>query len=211
MVPPLVAFAIRTIGRTLRVEFDDTFGTENSDDSEPVIWLAWHNRVLALALIRYRYLTKRRVTVLSSMSRDGELLARTVKRFGLEVVRGSSSRRGREALRSLVKAIGAGSDVALTPDGPRGPIYVMKPGALKLAQLTGAPVRLIHVEYSKALRLRSWDRYEIPYPFSRIRVVFSKPLHIARRLDEEAFEALRSEVEARMRKPIEASDDPGDH
>ncbi len=211
VAPPLVAAAIRTLGSTLRFEFDDPFGTANRRDTEPVIWLVWHNRVAALAVVRIRFLRKRRVTVLSSVSRDGEVLARTVKRFGMEVIRGSSSRRGREALRALVKVIGDGSDVAMTPDGPRGPVYVVKPGALKLAQLTGAPVRLVHVEYSKALELRSWDRYQIPLPLSRVRVAFSEPFHVARKLDEAGFEALRSEVEARMRKPLEGSDDAGDH
>jgi lysophospholipid acyltransferase (LPLAT)-like uncharacterized protein len=127
----------------------------------------------------------RPATVLVSRSRDGELVARYLARFGLDTVRGSTSRGGREAGRALVAAVRRGSDIAVVPDGPRGPRGRLQPGVVTLAALTGAPIVPVAVAARPALRLRSWDAFMIPWPFARCAVVFGPPLLVARGVERE--------------------------
>src|SRR5437879_11760815 len=122
----------------------------------------------------------RAATVLASRSRDGEIVARYLSRFGLDSVRGSTSRGGREAGRALVAAVRRGRDIAVVPDGPRGPRGQLQPGVVTLAALTGAPIVPLAVAARPALRLRSWDAFMIPWPFARCAVVFGPPIPVAR-------------------------------
>jgi lysophospholipid acyltransferase (LPLAT)-like uncharacterized protein len=116
--------------------------------------------------------------VLASRSRDGEIAARYVARFGLTVVRGSSSRGGGVALRALVAALRRGVDVALVPDGPRGPREQLQGGVVTLAALTGAPVVPLAVSARPARRLRSWDRFLVPLPFARCVLAFGPAVRV---------------------------------
>jgi len=116
------------------------------------------------------------MTVLTSASRDGAVLEKTVRIFGLQAVRGSSSRRAVAALVALKKAAKNGSDLVITPDGPRGPRYQIQPGALKLSQVTGAPLIPIQVHYHRAKSLNTWDRFQIPLPFSKVTVTLHPPI-----------------------------------
>jgi lysophospholipid acyltransferase (LPLAT)-like uncharacterized protein len=125
----------------------------------------------------------RGVTVLTSRSRDGELAEAYARRFGLDVVRGSSSRGGAVALRALAAALRGGHDVALVPDGPRGPRYRLQPGAVALAALTAAPIVPLACGIRPARRLSTWDEMLVPVPFARCAVVFGAPLMIARDSD----------------------------
>jgi hypothetical protein len=137
--------------------------------------------------------------VLTSRSRDGELVARWIRRFGLEPVRGSSSRGGADAVRLLARAIRAGREVVVVPDGPRGPREVLKPGVIALARLSGAPIVPTAVGASREWRLRSWDEFRIPQPFARCVVRFGEPIHVSRAADRPGEEAVRKEVEAALR------------
>jgi lysophospholipid acyltransferase (LPLAT)-like uncharacterized protein len=132
------------------------------------------------------------------------MVAAAMKVFGLDSIRGSSSRRGVAALVGLKRALAAGNDICLTPDGPRGPRYRVQPGFLKLAEATGAPIIPIHLRFSNAWRLKTWDRFVIPKPFSRVEITFAEPIHIPRGLDETAFENERQKLEALL---IEGTDD----
>jgi lysophospholipid acyltransferase (LPLAT)-like uncharacterized protein len=123
------------------------------------------------------------VAVLASRSRDGEILSRYVHKFGLQVVRGSSSRGGAAGLRGLATVLRGGTDVALVPDGPRGPRGQLQPGVVALAALTGAPVVPLAVGAQPARRLNSWDSFLIPLPFARCAVVFGEPLPVSRDAD----------------------------
>jgi lysophospholipid acyltransferase (LPLAT)-like uncharacterized protein len=124
--------------------------------------------------------------VLTSASRDGAIIAAVMKSFGLRSVRGSSSRRGTAALLALAGTLEAGEDVAVTPDGPRGPRYKLGPGVVFLARQTGAGILPIHIEYSRAVRLRSWDRFMIPLPFAKVRVICGELIFVGRDADMEA-------------------------
>ena len=114
--------------------------------------------------------SKTRAYALVSASKDGAWLSAFFALFGLNTVRGSSSRLGREAATALVEMLRAGHDIGITPDGPRGPIYELKPGAVIVPRRTGAPLLLVGAEFSSAWRLKSWDRFYVPRPFSRVRM-----------------------------------------
>lgn len=161
----------------------------------PVIYALWHNRFFVVPPAWRRVCgASRKSVVLTSASLDGTVVARAMAVFGLGAVRGSSSRRGVAALVGLKRAIEAGLDVCITPDGPRGPRYELHPGMVKLAAATGAPIVPIHVHFSSAWRFRTWDRFVVPKPFSRVSVVFGEPIRVGEVADAAAFEAERLRV-----------------
>jgi len=118
-----------------------------------------------------------------------------MKSFGLGSVRGSSSRRGGAALIGLREVLEKGEDPAITPDGPRGPVYKLGQGVVYLAQQTGTGILPIHIEYSRAVRLKSWDRFMIPLPFSKVHVTFDEIIFVAPEAD---IEEERVRIEALM-------------
>ena len=139
----LVAFGFRLLqlwGRTLRYEIDDRTGIVGRPVTENYIGALWHNRLLVFPLVLRRFFPERHGAALISASRDGDLLADAVQRFGYDVVRGSSSRLGASAILQLTQVLASGGDVVITPDGPRGPAYELGPGIIFLAQKSGAAV-----------------------------------------------------------------------
>lgn len=189
------AFLIRTLGRTLRFRVNDRTGMCEGGKQSPVIWAFWHNRMLMVPVLRERFLKDRHGTALTSPSKDGTIIAEIMGRFGQRSVRGSSSRRGATAMRELAGAIENGRDVAITPDGPRGPRYKLGPGIIVLAQQTGAPVMPIHVEYSRFLRTGRWDGFMIPLPFAKVRVTFGELYYVKATKVNAEFEAERLRLE----------------
>lgn len=174
----------------------------------PVIYALWHNRILmAPPAFRKGYGWARHTVVLTSASLDGAVVARAMAAFGFGAVRGSSSRRGVAALVGLTRVLRQGSDVCITPDGPRGPRYRFHPGMVKLAQATGVPIVPIRMTFANAWRLKTWDRFVIPKPFSRVHVVFDHPLTVAATTDAEAFERERLRIETAL---LDGVDDPAD-
>ena len=189
-VAPLVGAAlVKVVGATWRVT---VVGVEDVEamwrERRAVIYIVWHGRILIVPWL-YRRLRRRRGVraplVLVSRSRDGELGTRYVRCFGLSVIRGSSSRGGGAALRELVTAVRDGADVAIVPDGPRGPSEQLQGGVVTLAALTGAPVVPLAVGASPARRLSSWDRFLVPLPFARCVLAFGPPLRIEPGADRE--------------------------
>jgi lysophospholipid acyltransferase (LPLAT)-like uncharacterized protein len=187
LAPPIAAALVRALGTTLRLR---VAGTEDVGRhwavGHPVIYAVWHGQILMVPWLNERLRAShgaRPATVLVSRSRDGEIVARYLSRFGLDSVRGSTSRGGREAGRALVAAVRRGRDVAVVPDGPRGPSGQLQPGVVTLAALTGAPIVPLGVAARRALRLRSWDGFLVPLPFARCAAVFGPPLAVARDAD----------------------------
>jgi len=160
----------------------------------PVIYAVWHGRILLLP----RLYGRRGSHVLASRSRDGELVARWMTRFGLVPVRGSSTRGGGEALRQLARALREGGEVVVVPDGPTGPREVLKSGVIALARLSGAPIVPTAVGASREWRLGSWDEFRIPKPFARCVVRFGEPIRIPAGADRATLEATRKDVEAAL-------------
>ncbi len=183
---------IRLLTKTLRVRITDDSGLLSDPPQQGLIWMFWHNRMLIIPSLYTRYSRKfRQAAVLTSASRDGAMLAAVMRRFGLEAVRGSSSRRGAQAMIECRRLLKQNYYIGITPDGPRGPLYQMQPGVVQLARLCGVPIVPITVEYEKAWRLKSWDRFFIPRPFSVVRVRFLPFTHVAA---HEAPEAARERL-----------------
>jgi lysophospholipid acyltransferase (LPLAT)-like uncharacterized protein len=191
------ATILKTLFLTLRLRIEDRSGVLKEDAGSPVIVCFWHNRILGITFAFDRIYPKKRagVTVLTSPSKDGEILAQLVGAFGMKAVRGSSSRRGSRALLELVKLIRSGRDIAITPDGPRGPRYSLGPGIILLAQTTGARIVPAHASFSRCVRMKTWDGFIIPLPFSKVSVTIDEALAIPAELTAEEFEAKRKNLE----------------
>ena len=184
---------IRVIGRTVRFE---VVGWENHTERDPLVYCFWHNRI-PIATYFWR---RRGIIVMSSRSFDSEYIARFIQRFGYGAARGSSTRGARAALIQMIRAVKAGRSAAFSVDGPSGPLYVAKPGALLLAAKANAAVLPFSISLEKCWRLRSWDRIEIPKPFTRAVVVIGEPFRVESGTDpaeQERFQAALEEVRDR--------------
>lgn len=173
----LLYWIIRLIGLTLRFE---VIGRENLSDGKPYIYCFWHNRI-PVATYFWR---RRGIVVMSSRSYDSEYSARFIQRFGYGAARGSSTRGARAALILMIRAVRGGRSAAFSIDGPRGPLYVAKPGAVLLAAKTGAALVPFSVSHDRYWQLGSWDHMQIPKPFSRTVVIIDKPIHVGDGRDE---------------------------
>ncbi len=194
----VVTILIKMLGLTLRFRLEDPHGVAQT--AKPVIWVFWHNCLIAAPLNKVRFSGNSPASALASASKDGAVIESVVSAFGVKTVRGSSSRRGVAALIALKKALKAGEQLFITPDGPRGPRYHMQPGVIKLAQSSGAPIIPVRFTHSSSWRVKSWDRFHIPKPFSRITIHLEDMIEIPAQLDDDAFEFHRSKVETILRK-----------
>jgi lysophospholipid acyltransferase (LPLAT)-like uncharacterized protein len=198
-----IYFAIRALAATIRFRLDDPAGFFNGAPREKIIFAIWHNRLALSAVLYRKYILKfapeRRMAGMVSASRDGGLLAQLLELFGIEPVRGSSSRRGPQALREMVSFGERGYDLAITPDGPRGPCYVVHEGVISTAQLTGLPIVPASYHLNWKIRLKSWDRFQIPLPFARCEIRVGKILRVPRDFSDADRKKLRQELETEMR------------
>ena len=187
--------AAAALGATLRWR---TEGLEHYDaivqkGRQPVMAF-WHGRILPATI----YFRRRGIVVITSENFDGEWIAGIIERFGYGTSRGSTSRGGRRALLQLVRDMAAGKPAGFTVDGPRGPARIAQPGAVWLAKATGNPVLPFHLEADRHWTLRSWDRTQIPKPFSTVALVVGEPFHVAGDADDRAIESARLELETRL-------------
>ena len=199
----LVYGFIRCLAATIRFELDDRTGQLREALTRKVIFSIWHNR-LALSLMMYRryvvrFAPERRMAAMVSASRDGGLLARVLEHFSVEPVRGSSSRRGPQALREMISWAERGYDLALTPDGPRGPCYQVQDGVVSTAQLTGLPIIPVSYHLNWKFRPKSWDRFQVPLPFARCRIRIGDIVRVPREATESERETLRQRLEETMK------------
>jgi lysophospholipid acyltransferase (LPLAT)-like uncharacterized protein len=185
--------------RTWRVRWEDRSGLFEGGNG-PLLFCIWHNRLSVSMLVYERYVRPKRpaqgLAALISASRDGGLLADVLGRFGVQAVRGSSSRRGPQALLEATTWTEKGYHIAITPDGPRGPCYQIQDGIMALAQVTGLPIVPVGVTIRGKISTRSWDRFQIPLPFSSCRIVLGPPILVPRDADREKA---RAQLEAAMK------------
>jgi hypothetical protein len=205
----LIHALIRVVSATIRYEWRDSSRLPPAEADGPVIFCIWHNR-LALCLELYRHYVGRtgrphRMAAMVSASKDGGLLARVLELHGVQPVRGSTSRRGRQALLELVTWAERGYDLAITPDGPRGPCYVIQDGIISLAQLTGLPIIPVAYHLAWKIRLRSWDQFQIPLPFTKCHMSLAPPIRVPREASEEERERLRQQLEDRLKSVTDDS------
>jgi hypothetical protein len=172
----------------------------------PVIYALWHGQLLMMPWLNVRLGRTdgaRPARVLASRSRDGELVTHYVRGFAIEVVRGSSSRGGMSAVRALLGALRNGEDVAVVPDGPRGPRRRVQPGVVALAALSGAPIVPVGFAARPAWRLSTWDEFVIPMPFARAAATLGAPLAVGR--DADRARVLK-EVETALSETVTAAE-----
>ncbi len=171
-------------------------------DSGGYIAAIWHSRILVFSYL-YRHT---HAAVLVSRSEDGEIIARVLKSQGFDPVRGSTNRGGLRALAVLIKRVRRGQTAVITPDGPRGPRYRVQPGVITLAKKTGVPI--LPMTYSAEQRhvFASWDRFLLPRPFTRCRVVYGKPVYVPENPDPETEEDSRIQLESELRRITEEAD-----
>jgi lysophospholipid acyltransferase (LPLAT)-like uncharacterized protein len=200
----LVVFLIRTGAKTIRFHKEDRAGYFGGSPAPKIIFAIWHNRLSLSAILYQRYVQKfaaeRRMAAMVSASRDGGLLAKIMEGFGLEPVRGSSSRRGGQALVEMTTCAERGFDLALTPDGPRGPRYEVQEGVITTAQLTGFPIIPVSYHLNWKIRVNSWDKFQIPLPFARCDVIMEKPIFVPREISDEQRETYRKQLEQSLRE-----------
>lgn len=195
----LGAGLMKLLGRTCRVRIQDEEDFCDPKRDRPLILCLWHNRLLGGTLGHYRVYPKRRVplSVLTSASKDGGWLAAFMRRFRMGAIRGSSSRRGVAALLEMAKHLRAGGDVAITPDGPRGPNYHIAPGVIHLAQREEVGIVPMEIQMSRYWRIgKRWEALWIPKPFSKITVTYHAPLTLAPGKD--ALEAETARLDAAL-------------
>ena len=155
----------------MRFHYHDEDGrAEFKKTTEPVTVILWHNRLFLAGEWHQRFRKGRRIYGLISGSRDGAWLETFYQWAGIRAVRGSRNRRGSQATRDLIRKVKDGHDAGITPDGSRGPKYEAKSGGLLVARASRSPVALVSFSYGRAIRLKSWDEFVIPLPFSRIRL-----------------------------------------
>ena len=172
----LAAYLVmRAIGATIRFEVEGWENYESVINSAKLpIWPFWHDRIFLSAI----YFKHRGILVITSKSSDGEYIARFIQRFGFGAIRGSSSRGGARALVEMKREMRKGREIAFTVDGPRGPRYEAKPGPIYLAKLTGNPILPFLLQPKQFWTLKSWDRLQIPKPFTKALLVIAKPFFI---------------------------------
>ena len=200
----LVWLLVRSVSMTLRYRWTDSSGYFDSGPAAPAIYCVWHNRLSLCLVLYYGYVKKRNQTpgmaAIVSASKDGGFLAGILECFKVHPVRGSSSRRGSQALLELTSWAERGYDLAITPDGPRGPRYVVQEGVMGLAQFTGFPIVPASFHAHWKLQLKSWDRFQIPLPFSRCEMALGKAVRVPREASDAEREALRQQLERTLKE-----------
>lgn len=191
----LFYLSIKLIGGSTSFEVE---GWENweaaSRDSRIPIYTFWHDRVL----LATHFWQRRRIVVMTSQSFDGEYIARFIQRFGYGAARGSSTRGAVGAVVEMVKLMRAGSPTAFTIDGPKGPRHIAKMGAVLLAKKTGHPILPFTITPRRYWSANSWDRLQVPMPFTRALVVIAPPIFVSAGADEQELEARRDELQREL-------------
>jgi len=194
-IPLVVTPLMRALGATYRWRIEGLGPLEAAARSaHPPIMAFWHGRILPATY----YFRNRGIVVVTSANFDGEWIADVIRRFGYGAARGSSSRGGARALVELRRAMGEGKTAGFTLDGPRGPARVAQPGAVFLSQITGNPIVPFHLEASKAWTARSWDRTQVPKPFTTVAIAVGEPYTVTKDLDDAGREAACRDLEARL-------------
>lgn len=186
---------INALGHTLRwrIEGLEHFHAIQASGRQPVMAF-WHGRILPATF----YFRRRGIVVITSENFDGEWIARIIERFGYGTARGSTSRGAIRALHQLVRDMRAGKPAGFTLDGPRGPARVAQPGAIWLARQSGNPLLPFHLEASSHWTTGSWDRTQVPKPFSTVAMAMGEPMRVPPDLPDDRLDEVRLELEARL-------------
>lgn len=189
----VVAAVLRVIHMTLRKHIHmDTSMAPYADGTQQAIFCFWHGRLLMQAFMAPK---KRKMRVMVSQHNDGELITRVIERFGVGTVRGSRKKGATSAILAATTHIEAGDNIAITPDGPRGPHHIAAMGAIWLAKSSGLPIIPVSTSLAPAAIINSWDRFMIPYPFARSVYIFGDPMYVDANADDTAMEDTRLQLQ----------------
>lgn len=203
----MVGKVIQLYTKCLSFTFYDDAGIYSQPSNHPYIYVFWHNRIFTLGSAFRIISPETRVACLTSASKDGALLESVMNEQGIDAVRGSTSRRGRAAMVEMMRKIRGGHGVGISPDGPRGPVYELNPGVLKLAAATKRELVLVQADYSDYWELKTWDGFRIPKPFSRVTICFNAPQAVKKGLSEEEEQKLKSSIEETLKSSIKYTKD----
>lgn len=203
IVPRLYYIVLRLLSLTIRkkVLFPDR-PEPFWDRAQHMIVAFWHQRLLMLPFVPHRG----RVAMMISQHRDGEFIARAVKLFGVDSIRGSTTRGSLSAFRGMVRFFRTGANLAITPDGPQGPKHVVQIGVIELARQTGAPILPLTYGASRKKVFGSWDNFILPLPFCRVVYIWGEPLWVPRDTDKNGLEENRLLLQDRLRRITEEAD-----
>ncbi|NUO08461.1 MAG: lysophospholipid acyltransferase family protein [Candidatus Brocadia sp.] len=201
MVGILGSWFIKLLAFTIRI-YDYPKGFNEKVQTTHAIYTFWHCLILIPAYVG----RNKNIQVLISQHSDGEYIAQVIKRLGFGVIRGSTTRGGARAIRTMVDKVREGYSVAITPDGPRGPRFVVQPGCVYLSQKTGLQVIPTSIGLSHYWKLPSWDGFRIPKPFSRALIMYGDPIPIPPNLTEDEIEHYRLLIEKIMNEMTERVD-----
>ncbi|MCS7078983.1 MAG: lysophospholipid acyltransferase family protein [Chloracidobacterium sp.] len=195
----LATFVLRVLGWTVRLDASNLRDLPDPlhghlPTTTPIIYTFWHNQILAATL----FFQRRGIVVMTSLSRDGDIIAEVIRRFGFGVARGSATRGSVGALKAMVKAIRRGADAAFTIDGPKGPRYRAKDGAAMLASLSGAPIQPVCIVTERYWTLKTWDRFRVPKPFTVGRVFYGRPIWVRRGATDADIAAATAQLQAEL-------------
>ncbi len=203
LLPPVVYLFLVGLRTTLRIRQVNSGPVDRLwREGNNFIACFWHGRLLAMPFA-YRGKAGK---VLISRHRDGEFIARIIRYFGLGAVRGSYGKRSVSQVREMLAELKKGTDIGITPDGPKGPRHQMKQGIVELARLAGRPIVPVTYSASRKKFFRSWDRFLLPYPFSRVFFVWGDPVYVPRDLPGDALERTRLEIESTLITLTETAD-----
>lgn len=208
MINKIIRFILRHIapgliillGRSIRWKWENREQAEAcAERGESVLFCFWHNRFLMMPYVHRKIRRGKSICVMASRSRDGQFITDVLHGLRFTVARGSSSRSGDTAMREMAARLKSRMDSAVTPDGPRGPLYRVQPGVVLLSQLSGAPIIPVTYDVTRKKRIKSWDRFIVPLPFCRGSFVLGNAVYVPGDADEEARGGIRKELEAAMR------------
>jgi lysophospholipid acyltransferase (LPLAT)-like uncharacterized protein len=195
---------VNLLSRTYRYCLVGTHNEQQAMDAYgSVVYASWHQRFFPGITF---FATRQPIAIMISQSRDGEMIARVVDILGWQAVRGSSSKGGMRALKEIRQLTAKGYRIGHIVDGPQGPFGVVKPGLITIAQFAGAPILPAIVSAQRRWVFNSWDRFMVPKPFSKVFLRFATPIVVPRRLDADAFETLRQDVEKRIKELVIETD-----
>jgi lysophospholipid acyltransferase (LPLAT)-like uncharacterized protein len=201
--PWLAYWTVKILSWTMRFEVINPEIPRSFWEKEtPGIGAFWHGRLLMMPVV-YK---GKKLSFLVSPHRDGQIVGKALQRFGFHAILGSTTRRGFSAFKRMVKAQKNGSDIAITPDGPRGPRYRVQIGVIELAKLTGRPMVPLTFSASKRKVLKTWDHFLLPYPFSKGVFIWGEPIYVDQNGDSAHLEERRTVLESRLNELTERAD-----
>ena len=201
--PWLAYWTMKILGRTVRFEvINPEIPKSFWERGIPFLLVFWHGRLL---MILHSYEGKK-VGFLASPHRDGQVVGKALQRFGFHMILGSTNRKGFSAFKKIFKALQNGSDVAVTPDGPRGPRYKAQIGVIELSRLTGSSIVPVTFGASKKIIFKTWDRFLLPYPFSKGVFIWGEPIQVNPNGDRAHVEEKRILLENRLNEITEQAD-----